>query len=102
MGLFGPIELENTTTKTPPASPIPEVDREAERERLICIGLGYSAAQQLIDHDWTLDQLECRWQLSDWDDHPKFVQDVQAIVTAHCLKTLNSNAGQRAVKTAQT
>ena len=64
--------------------PIPDVERDAECDRLVCIGVGFSDAQQLIAADWTLDQLECRWWLNDWANHPKYVQDVKASVTAHC------------------
>lgn len=84
MGLFGIIELETTSTKTRPPTPIPDVDRDAELLALQHIGIGLSAAVDLIAANWTIDQLKCRWQLNDWSDHPKFVQDVQAIVTAHC------------------
>lgn len=67
--------------------PIPADDRDAERERVLRIGIRLSAAQQLVEANWTLDQLECRWQLNDWADHPKFVQDVKAVVVAHCEVT---------------
>lgn len=64
--------------------PIPDRDRDSERDSLVRIGIGFSTAQQLVEADWTLDQLRCRWQLNDWSEYPKFVQDMQAIVTAHC------------------
>lgn len=86
MGLFGPLDDEITNTKTPlkNPNPIPDVDRDAERLALQRIGISPSAAVTLIANDWTLDQLECRWQLNDWSNHPQFVQDVQGLVTAHC------------------
>lgn len=85
MGLFGPIEdMSEKTPRAKPPAPIPDVDRDAEMELLMRIGVGQSAAVALIDANWTLDQLKCRWQLNDWSDHPKFVQEVSALVAAHC------------------
>lgn len=86
MGLFGPIddEILNAQPRPKPPSPIPKMDRDRELEKLQCIGIAQSAAVELIEADWTIDQLRCRWQLNDWSKQPKFVQEVQAIVTAHC------------------
>lgn len=75
--LFDPGEPEKPKTaelKLKPPTPVPLDEIQEEINQLVNIGIGLSAAEDLVrKQQWTLDQMVCQWQLGNEAGLPQSV-----------------------------